>query len=98
MSAQTYWDSIYTHSPFKSGKAPLPFVIEMLPRLQKGKLLDIGMGEGANAVYLAQKGFAVKGFDISAVAIEHAKKLAQETGVKADFNTTDLDLFLLGLM
>lgn len=98
MSAQTYWDNIYSHTPFKSGKAPLSFIVEMLPRLQKGKALDIGMGEGANAVYLAQKGFAVKGFDISPVAIDHAKKLANETGVKADFNTADLDLFLLGLM
>jgi tellurite methyltransferase len=98
MNAQSYWDKIYTDSPFKSGKAPLNFLVEMAPRLQKGKVLDVGMGEGTNAVYLAQKGFQVKGFDISPVAIERATQLAKETGVTTDFKTADLDLFLLGLM
>ena len=87
MSAQSYWDKIYTEQPFKSGKAPLQFLIDMTPRLQKGKTLDVGMGEGANAVFLAQKGFQVKGFDISPVAIERANKLAKETGVNAEFKS-----------
>lgn len=98
MTAQSYWDKIYSEQPFKSGKAPLQFLVDMAPRLQKGKLLDVGMGEGANAVYLAQKGFQVKGFDISPVAVERANKLASETGVTTDFKSADLDLFLLGLM
>lgn len=98
MAAQAYWDKIYSESVFKSGKSPLPFLVDMFPRLQKGKLLDIAMGEGANAVFLAQKGMSVKGFDISPVAIERANQLAKETGVSSDFKTADLDLFLLGLM
>ena len=76
MSGQKFWDSRYNETPFVSGKAPLGFLTQMFPRLQKGKVLDIGMGEGANSVYLAQKGMSVKGFDISPVAIEHAQKLA----------------------
>ncbi len=98
MTAQEYWNKIYSESPFKGGKAPLDFLVQMLPRLQKGKALDIGMGEGANAVYLAQKGFQVKGFDISTVAIERASQLAKETGVGVEFKAADLDLYLLGLM
>ncbi|OQW49400.1 MAG: hypothetical protein A4S09_11980 [Proteobacteria bacterium SG_bin7] len=98
MIAQSYWDNFYSEQPFKSGKGPLQFLVEMTPRLQKGKTLDVGMGEGANAVFLAQKGFQVKGFDISPVAIERANKLAKETGVSAEFKSADLDLYLLGLM
>jgi tellurite methyltransferase len=70
----------------------------MLPRLQKGKALDIGMGEGANAVYLAQKGMQVKGFDISPIAVERALNLAKESGVNIEAKAADLDLFLMGLM
>jgi tellurite methyltransferase len=98
MSAQSYWDSKYRDSPFQSGKAPLPFLTQMYPRLQKGKALDVAMGEGTNAVYLAQKGMKVKGFDISPVAVEHALTLSRDTGVNIEAKATDLDLFLLGLM
>jgi SAM-dependent methyltransferase len=95
---EEYWNEIYSKSPYKFGKAPSPFLVEMLPKLRTGKVLDIGMGEGANSVYLAQKGFAVKGFDLSSTAIEHAQKLAQETGVAIEAKKADLDLFLFGLL
>ncbi len=96
--ASKYWDEYYTKNNFKGGKEPSPFLQEMLPRLHKGKTLDVGMGEGINAVYLAQKGFDVKGFDISSVAVERAGKLAVESGVTVDFKKADLDLFLFNLM
>jgi tellurite methyltransferase len=98
MTAQEYWDEFYKQTPFKGGKSPLPFLVEMFPRLQKGKALDVGMGEGANAVFMAQKGMAVKGFDISPVAIEHAQTLAKETGVSIEAKSADLDLFIMGLL
>ncbi len=56
MDAKTYWDQHYNEKVFAQGKAPNEFLVEMLPRLEKGKVLDIAMGEGANAVYLAQQG------------------------------------------
>jgi tellurite methyltransferase len=96
--AQNFWDSQYKETPFRSGKGPLPFLTQMLPRLQKGKVLDIAMGEGTNAVYLAQKGMTVKGFDVSPIAVEHALSLAKDTGVSIEAKAADLDLFLLGLM
>lgn len=97
-TAKEYWNHFFTEKPFAYGKAPSPFLTSMLPRLQKGKVLDIAMGEGANSVYLAQKGFSVKGFDISEVALQHAQQLARETGVHIEANTADLDFFLMGLM
>ena len=96
--ARTYWDKAYTEKPYLYGKAPSQFLVDMLPRLQKGKLLDVAMGEGRNAVYLAQKGFEVRGFDISEVAVAHAKSLAMETGVSIRAERADLDLYLMGLM
>lgn len=98
MSAQAYWNQRYSESPFQSGKTPLSFLVDMYPRLQKGRALDIAMGEGQNAVFLAQKGMQVKGFDISPTAVDHANRLAQESGVSIEAKTADLDLYLLGLM
>jgi tellurite methyltransferase len=98
MDAKTYWDTHYTQKPYAAGKGPSEFLHQMLPRLEKGKVLDIGMGEGQNAVYLAQKGFKVKGFDISPVAVDHAKQLARNTSVSIEAQAADLDLYLFGIM
>ena len=97
-NAKKYWDGFYQEHPHKDLKAPNSFLANMIERLQKGKVLDIAMGEGANAVYLAKKGFTVKGFDISQVGITHAQKLAKESGVEIEAKCTDLDLYLMGLM
>ncbi len=95
---EEYWNQQYSASPFKKGKAPSSFLVEMHSRLRPGKLLDVGMGEGVNSVYLAQKGFSVKGFDVSSTAVEHAMALARDTGVSLEAKRVDLDLFLLGLL
>lgn len=95
---KSYWNSVYTETPFAAGKEPSSLLKQMLPRLQTGKVLDIAMGEGANAVYLAQNGFRVKGFDISDVALQHCYDLAKERDVTVETQCADLDLFLLGLM
>jgi 2-polyprenyl-3-methyl-5-hydroxy-6-metoxy-1,4-benzoquinol methylase len=42
----------------------------------------IGRGEGRNALYLAQKGWKVWGFDPADAAVELAKKRAQRFGVQ----------------
>lgn len=96
--SEEYWNQVYKSLPFKKGKGPSAFIEAMTPRLQKGKTLDIGMGEGQNAAYLSKNGFQVKGLDISGVAIDHAKSLALELGTTFETNKADLDLFLFGLM
>ena len=98
MDAKTYWDKHYAEKVFADGKAPNAFLSEMLGRLEPGRVLDIAMGEGANAVYLAQKGFQVQGFDISKIALDRAKTLARDTGVTIEAQSADLDLYLFGIM
>ena len=97
--ARTYWNKHYEQHCFVGGKAPSPYLLKMLPRLPKqGRVLDIAMGEGANAVYLAQKGCQVEGFDISEVACRRAEELARDTGVELQVKCTDVDLYLFGIM
>ncbi len=77
------WDKLYSkHQGYVFGKEPVQYLVDQLPKLPKGRALDLAMGEGRNAVYMAKKGFNVEGVDISEVAIRKAKRLAQENGVR----------------
>jgi len=77
------WDQKYSRSSFIYGKSPAKFLAENFDYLRPGSvILDMGMGEGRNAVFLAGKGHKVTGVDISSVAIKKANHLAREFGVK----------------
>jgi len=92
------WNSKYQEKEFLYGREPMLALKNLLPELRPGKVIDIGMGEGRNAVYLAQKGFTVDGIDASSVAIDRAKKLALEKGVTVEAKVQNLDFFLMPLM
>lgn len=77
------WDAKYSRPTFVFGKSPAQFLAENYQYIPyEGSVLDMGMGEGRNAVFLAQKGYKVTGVDISSVAVKKAYLLSQEFGVK----------------
>jgi len=97
--SKDWWEAKYKGSnDFLYGKAPSPFLVENLSLLKKGETVDIGMGEGRNAVYLASKDFQVTGLDFVPTAVERAKKLASEMNLNFEVKLQDLDFFLLPLM
>jgi tellurite methyltransferase len=59
--------------------------------LPRGRALDIACGAGRNALYLAELGYAVDAVDISAVALERARRLAEQRGVAISWLQADLD-------
>jgi SAM-dependent methyltransferase len=68
-----YWDERYaSHEPVWSGKVNRRLV-EQTADLQPGDAIDIGCGEGGDAVWLAQQGWTVTAVDVSAVVIEKAR-------------------------
>jgi len=80
---KTQWDQKYARSTFIYGKSPAPFLAENYHYIPfQGSVLDMGMGEGRNAVFMAQKGYNVTGVDLSSVAVKKSYLLAQEFGVK----------------
>ncbi|QZA09663.1 class I SAM-dependent methyltransferase [Mycolicibacter heraklionensis] len=93
---RTRWDAKYAGrsvpAPDTVGPAAVfaPFV-DAFPAA--GYALDIACGQGAAAVWLAQRGLQVSGFDVSPVAIEQARGLAQRSGVgdRCRFDVVDLD-------
>ena len=90
-----YWDKFHKE---QTEQKVSQFLKTMMPRLQKGKVLDIAMGSGENTVYLAENGCKVKGFDISPEAIKKANDLASSKGVEIEAGKADLDLYLMGVM
>lgn len=96
---QTYdtkseWDQKYSRPSFVFGKTPVKFLAENFDFIPEGsKVLDVGMGEGRNAVFLAKKGHSVTGIDISSVAIKKSYLLAKEFDVRIKGITASLDKY-----
>ncbi len=76
-----FWDERYaaTHRVWSGN--PNPRLVEHATDLAPGTALDVGCGEGADAVWLARRGWQVSGVDISVVALEKAARHAAEAGV-----------------
>ncbi|MHB8060383.1 MAG: class I SAM-dependent methyltransferase [Gaiellaceae bacterium] len=58
--------------------------------LAPGRALDLACGEGRNAVWLAERGWQVTGVDFAPVALDKARRLAEQRGVKVDWVCADL--------
>lgn len=72
-----------------SGNANAVLVAEVVD-LAPGRALDVGAGEGADALCLAARGWAVTGADISSVALARAAQEAERQGLKVDWQQVDL--------
>lgn len=84
------WDERYSKEGFVFGVEPNRFVAAELAGLSPRRVLDLGSGQGRNAVWLAAQGHDVTGVDLSPVATEQARRLARESGVTARFIAADL--------
>jgi SAM-dependent methyltransferase len=56
--------------------SPNAFLVEFAKTLKPGRVLDVGMGQGRNTIYLAQQEWQATGFDLSDAGV----KLAPEQG------------------
>ena len=89
------WDKRYGEEGFAYGDKPNDFIRAMASRIPAGDVLCLGEGEGRNAVFLAQQGYAVTAVDQSAVGLAKAQKLARSRGVDITTVTADLDGFVI---
>jgi SAM-dependent methyltransferase len=78
---QREWDELYgSHELVWTAEANR-FVVEELAGLAAGRALDLGTGEGRNAIWLAERGWQVTAVDFSAVGLAKAAELAAGHGV-----------------
>ncbi|QDP96812.1 class I SAM-dependent methyltransferase [Microlunatus elymi] len=79
--ARQFWEDRYSERDrIWSGKVN-PVLSEIVADLDVGTALDLGCGEGGDAVWLAGMGWRVTAVDISATALQRAEQAATERGV-----------------
>src|SRR4030067_238926 len=70
---------------------PAQLLVEFLPVLPKGKALDVAMGKGRNALFLASHGFDVVGLEKDEESIDVCKTDAKERGINPEIRSTTLE-------
>ncbi|MBG0857618.1 class I SAM-dependent methyltransferase [Streptomyces spinoverrucosus] len=76
-----FWEARYRDTDRVWSGRPNALLVREAADLKPGTALDLGCGEGADAVWLASRGWQVTGVDISATALERAALHAAEAGV-----------------
>lgn len=83
----------YKKEQFYWGTEPHKAVTYLLNFIKFGEALDLGIGEGKNAIFLAKNGFNVEGVDCSIEGLEKVEKLAKINGVTVKTFCTDIGEF-----
>ncbi|MGU3437978.1 class I SAM-dependent methyltransferase [Actinomycetes bacterium M1A6_2h] len=71
------WDKKYAGQELKWGAPPNQFVVEFATSLPPGRALDLGCGEGRNALWLATRGWTVDAVDFSAEGLRKGVAVAR---------------------
>jgi 2-polyprenyl-3-methyl-5-hydroxy-6-metoxy-1,4-benzoquinol methylase len=88
--SQPSWNDRYSEPGYAYGTEPNSYLVSVVNRIPKGKVLSLGEGEGRNAVYLASLGYNVTAVYSSDVGLAKARQLAKDRGVKITTVTADL--------
>lgn len=75
-SAADRWDSVYREGHPRLPVEPNEFLKKVIEDQSPGDALDVGMGQGRNAVFLARAGWRVVGIDISREAVRQVNETA----------------------
>lgn len=75
--AQDFWEQFYGDRPQVWSGHPNAVLVEEIDGLARGTALDLGCGEGADAIWLAERGWHVTASDISQAALDRAAEHAE---------------------
>ena len=93
---RTQYEELYRGDGYFWGTEPADFLDKLIALKPAGAgttVLDIGCGEGKDAVWMAQKGYDVTAFDLTGSGIRKTLRLAEERGVKIRAFTADINDF-----
>ena len=79
---QGEWDERYAGAERMWSGQPNRALVAEIRDLPPGRVLDVGCGEGGDAVWLARQGWDVTALDVSQVALDRAQRAAEAAGVK----------------
>ena len=88
-----FWEKTYKDQSVSTfAKGPTGDVFDFFDSINETyTVLDVGCGEGRNAIYMATKGHDVDAFDLSEAGILKSKRIADEKSVHVRFWVQDLD-------
>jgi SAM-dependent methyltransferase len=89
-SRRERWDARHAARDPIESHHPDPTLVEVARGLEPGRALDLGTGDGRNALWLAANGWLVTGVDFSRVALERARATARARGLDVAWRNEDL--------
>lgn len=80
-ATRAFWDSLYTRFARNEPGPVNRYLISEVERLSPGTALDLGCADGADALWLAERGWRVTAVDVSPVALGRARAFAIQRGL-----------------
>lgn len=100
--SEALWDEKYRSRDALWSDEPNATLVDEISRLESASAVDIGCGEGADAIWLAKRGWRVTGLDISGVALARAaiaeERYRSEIATPIVWQRTDLLAWTPGAM
>ena len=81
-NTKSFWNKVYSADQPIFLQQPTALLVDAVKDRRPGKALDIGMGQGRNAIFLARQGWDVTGFDPSDEGVRQAQAQARKLGVR----------------
>lgn len=88
------YDKLYGETPDALGE-PTPILVDFFNKIDKpnARILDVGCGQGRDALFLARLGHTVVGVDLSQNGIDDMLKVARANNLEVEGIMTDLIKF-----
>lgn len=84
------WNARYRSTDLVWSADANSFLVDEVAGLAPGTALELGCGEGRNAIWLAANGWAVTAADFASVAVDKARSIAAERGLSVDWHVADV--------
>jgi predicted O-methyltransferase YrrM len=78
------WNRVLTSNSPSINWQPNAFLVQMVEGRKPARALDVGMGQGRNALWLAEQGWETTGYDAAEKAVALAKQMVAKSGVKVN--------------
>ena len=89
-----FWNTRYSQEEYVYGTNPNIFFKEQIDKLEPGRLLMLGEGEGRNAVYAAKRGWHVDAVDFSEEAKKKALLLAEKNSISINYTLSSFEDYI----
>jgi len=92
------YDEVYSKDEFYWGREPNNLckrVVELFVAENKGKVIDLGCGEGKDIIHFARNGINAVGVDVSKPGLQKAQRWAEQEGLAIETIQANLDEFSL---